>query len=104
MADALEVVRQPVDGLGDLPLDVAEAVGGRGLRAAPRANSALAAWTVAGSASRSRAVMAMVLAAATMPARAMGLTAASANSRVWMGSPLGAGGAEGGGGGGRRPA
>jgi hypothetical protein len=32
----------------------------------------------------------MVLAAATMPARARGFTAASANSRVWMAMPVGA--------------
>src|SRR3990170_2116767 len=43
-----------------------------------RANSSLAAWTLAGSASRSSAVMAMVFAAASMPARARGVTAAAA--------------------------
>ena len=32
----------------------------------------------------------MVLAAATMPARASGFTAASANSRVWIAMPVGA--------------
>ena len=34
--------------------------------------------------------MAMVLAAATMPCRASGFTAASAKSRVWMAMPSGA--------------
>ena len=34
--------------------------------------------------------MAMVLAAASRPARARGLTAASANSRLWMAVPRGA--------------
>ena len=46
-----------------------------------RANSALAASTRLGSASRSRAVRARALAAATIPARAIGPPACSANSR-----------------------
>src|SRR5215468_7367227 len=55
-----------------------------------RANSSLAALTLVGSARRSKVVSAIVLAAASMPCRASGLTAASANSRVWMAIPTGA--------------
>src|SRR6185503_14435707 len=56
----------------------------------PRANSSLAARTRAGSARRSYAVSAMVLAAASIPACASGWTAASTKSRVWIAIPVGA--------------
>ena len=60
------------------------------LRPHRRANSALAASTGRDRRADRRCVRAMVLAAATMPARASGLTAASAKSRVWMAMPVGA--------------
>ncbi len=47
-----------------------------------RANSSFAAVTLAGSASRSKVVIAIALAAASIPAVASGFTAASAKSRV----------------------
>lgn len=54
-----------------------------------RANSAFAAATDRGSARRSIAVSASALAAASIPARASGEAAASANSREWPGTPSG---------------
>ena len=104
VADLLELVGEPVHRLatdlgssalgsvrstlgGDVVRALAQALIGRSLA---RANSSFAASTRAGSASRSKVVRAMVLAAASMPARASGFTAASANSRVWMAMPVGA--------------
>src|SRR5689334_8514124 len=90
VADALELVGQAIDRLRDAGLGLVE----RGVRGGHPyrllANSSFAALTRAGSASRSKVVRAMVFAAATMPARASGFTAASANSRVWIAMPVGA--------------
>ena len=50
------------------------------------ANSSLGSLDRAGSARRSKVVMAIALAAASMPARASGLTAAASNAREWIGA------------------
>src|SRR5262249_33755216 len=88
MAQSLQLVRELLDRLCHSCLGVFEHAVVRHARALR--NSCWACSTRAGSDRRSSVVIAMVFAAATSPWRASGLTAASANSRLWIGVPSGA--------------
>src|SRR2546422_959269 len=85
MREALQLVGEAVDGVGDLQLHVAG-----GVAHFFASNSARARLTRPGSASRSSVVIAIVLAAWHMPCRARGETAAASNAREWIGVPVGA--------------
>src|SRR5262245_4399407 len=83
MGQRLELVGEAVGRLHDARLQRTD-----GHRAP--ANSCFARVTSAGSVSRSTVVMAMSLAAISMPSRASGLTAAASKAREWIGVPSGA--------------
>src|SRR5688572_27763780 len=82
--EPLELIGEGVDGCRHARLD---GVTGAHFAAS---NSRRASFTRAGLARRSQVVMAMILAAFSMPSRASGFTAASAKAREWIGVPSGA--------------
>src|SRR5439155_918259 len=88
MRESLEIVGEPVDGLGDRWLDRVGAAHARSRRGAVAAsNSRRASATTAGFASRSHVVMAMIFAEASMPSRASGRTADANSGMMFAAAP-----------------